>query len=144
MYTTAKKLPKSNIYGILSSLLPKTIENRPNFVWHGGPFIWTHPVGFWRWEKKKKSRYVCCCVVCSRLLLLTPSRRVLTGVNLKGSNLSCSTVHSTLIEVDRVMGKFIKGNRHWFFGCRIEDLFLNCLMYLNSVCIFATAVKAIH
>ena len=44
MYTTAKELPKSNLYGIVSSLLPKMIENRSNFVWQGGPFIWTHPV----------------------------------------------------------------------------------------------------
>ena len=33
---------------------------------------------------------------------------------------------------------------HWFFGCRIQDLFLNRLTYLNSICIFATAEKAIH
>ena len=44
MDTTAKELPKPNLYGILSSLLPKMIENRSNFVWQGCPFFICHPV----------------------------------------------------------------------------------------------------
>ena len=44
MYTTAKELPKPNLYAILSSLLPKMILNRTNFVWQGGPLFSSHPV----------------------------------------------------------------------------------------------------